>query len=66
MTGRSYTIQGSPGLRQWSPLSFVLPAQGPGSGAYTFLYAPDIRTVQVQALQPPSGPAMRFFRLMLQ
>jgi hypothetical protein len=66
MTGRSYTVLGSPDLQQWTPLSFLVPANGPGSSPYSFLYAPNISTVQIQALQPASGPVMNFFRIMLQ
>jgi len=66
MTGRSYTVQGSPDLQQWTPLSLLVPASGSSGGACSFLYAPNIGTVQIQALQPASGPVMKFFRVMLQ
>jgi hypothetical protein len=66
MTGRSYSVQGSPDLQQWTSLSFKLPASGTARAAQSYLYAPDIRAVQIQALQPPAVPPMRFFRLVLQ
>ncbi len=65
MTGRSYTLSGSADLGQWTPLSFLLPSDAPGTRR-TFYYAPSIATVQIQVVQPDSGPPMRFFRLDLE
>jgi len=66
MTGRSYTPLGSADLKTWVPMSFTIPAEGPQGATHSFYYAPDIRTLQVQAIPPPTGPTLRFFRLLLQ
>ncbi len=64
MTGRSYTAYGSADLQTWMPLSFTIPANGPGTmSAY---YAPAIAPLQIQTVQPTNGPTIRFFRLLLQ
>ncbi len=70
MTGRSYMIQGSADLQQWTSLDFTIPAEGANGPSHTFYFAPDIRTLQVQVPAnfdgtPPPGPAMGFFRLVL-
>ena len=66
MTGRSYTVLGSADLTHWTPLTFRLPTEGPSGNLYSYYTAVDIHAVQVQALQPMSGPAMRFFTVLLQ
>jgi len=66
MLGRSYTVLGSPDLRNWTALSFQIPAEGSSALMRSYYYAPDIRTLQVQAIQPAAGPQMLFFRLLLQ
>jgi hypothetical protein len=65
-TGRSYTLLGSPDLEQWVPVSFSLPVEGPAGPVHSYYYAPDIRPVQVQVMQPATGPALQFFKMMLQ
>lgn len=64
MTGRTYTAYGSPDLKNWSALAFTVPATG--SAAASSYYAPSIAPVQIQTIQPASGPQMQFFRLQLQ
>ena len=66
MTGRSYTVLGSPDLNQWTPLSFQVSGEGSLGAAQQFYYAPNISTIQVQVLPDSSGAPMRFFKLMLQ
>jgi len=66
MTGRSYTVLGSPDLNQWTPLSFQVPAEGASGAIQQFYSAPGINTVQVQVLPDPTGAPMRFFRLLMQ
>jgi hypothetical protein len=53
-------------LTQWNLLSFRLPAEGLNGPVHSFYFATDIRTLQIQGLQPSAGSPMRFFRLMLQ
>jgi hypothetical protein len=64
MTGRTYTAFGSADLQSWTPLSFSVPAVGPAVS--TSLFAPAIQPVQIQTVQPPTGPLMQFFRVQLQ
>lgn len=66
ITSRSYTLLGSPDLQQWQPLSFRIPAEGSSGPVHSYYLAPDVRSLQIQAIQPASGPAARFFKLMLQ
>lgn len=66
MTGRYYTLLGSPDLQAWTPLSFFVPAEGTNAPAHAYYYAPQIQTIQVQAIQPTTGPTMQFFKMMLQ
>ncbi len=67
MTGRSYTVLGSPDLQQWTPLSFQVQGE-PGTPApvHSYYFASGIQTLQIQVLQPATGPAMQFFRMLLQ
>jgi hypothetical protein len=64
MTGRTYAAFGSADLKNWTPLSFTVPAAGPV--AATSYYASTIQPVQIQTIQPANGPQMQFFRLQLQ
>jgi hypothetical protein len=66
MTGRYYTLLGSPDLRAWTPLTFLVPAEGANAAAHGYYFAPGIRTLQIQAIQPATGPKMQFFRILLQ
>jgi len=64
--GRSYTIGGSDNLTTWTNLYFTIPSEGTNPPALPSYYATDVRTMQVQVIQPSSGPQMKFFRLQLQ
>lgn len=64
MLGRTYTAYGSSDLKNWTALSFTIPAQG--TSAQTWYYSPDIRPLQIQTVQPTNAPQMQFFRLVLQ
>ena len=66
MTGRSYTILGSPDLQQWTPLSFRLVADGPNGTILTNYSATIIETLQVQIIPPSSPLPAQFFRIELQ
>ncbi|MGO9200809.1 MAG: hypothetical protein ACLQM8_09750 [Limisphaerales bacterium] len=66
MTGRYYTLYGSADLTTWTPLNFLVPTQGASGTAYSYYFAQGIQTVQIQAVQPATGPTMRFFRMQLQ
>jgi hypothetical protein len=64
MTGRTYTAYGSSDLKNWTPLSFTVPAAGPA--VLTSYYASNIQPVQIQTIQPANAPQAQFFRLQLQ
>ncbi len=66
ITGRTYTVLGSNDLYNWTPLSFVIPSEGPSAPPHSAFVASSVATVQVQALQPASGPQLHFFKLSLQ
>ncbi len=66
MTGRSYTVLGSPDLQQWTPLSFRLVADGPNGSIRTNYSASVIETLQVQVVQVPSAAKAAFFKIQLQ
>jgi hypothetical protein len=66
MTGRYYTLLGSPDLQAWTPLTFLITAEGAGGAAHPYYFAPTIQSLQIQAIQPTTGPTMRFFRMLLQ
>jgi hypothetical protein len=66
MTGRYYTLLGSPDLQAWTPLTFLLPAEGTNGAAHEYYFAPRIQTLQIQAIPPATGPTMQFFRMVLQ
>jgi hypothetical protein len=65
MTGRSYTVEGSADLKEWTPLAFQIPGEV-GGKVHSYYYSPGISTVPVQVIQPAAGPAMNFFQLKLQ
>lgn len=65
MTGRYYTLLGSADLQTWTPLSFSVPAEASGT-VHSYFYSPSIQDVQIQTIQPSSGPAIHFFKMMLQ
>lgn len=64
MLGRSYTAYGSPDLKNWTPLSFTVPASGPS--VINSYYSSNIQPVQIQTVQPTNAPTVQFFRLELQ
>ncbi|HEX4646130.1 MAG TPA: hypothetical protein VH598_11025 [Verrucomicrobiae bacterium] len=66
MTGRFYTLLGSADLKTWTPLNFSFPSDGPNGAAYGYYFSPGIQTLQIQTIQPSTGPTMRYFKMMLQ
>ncbi len=65
MTGRSYTVMGSTDAQHWTPVPFLIPAEGPSGPTHTFYFAPGIQTLQVQVL-PPAPSSAFFMTVMLQ
>jgi hypothetical protein len=66
MLGRTYSAYGSTDLRNWTLISFTIPARSATATAQTFYYAPNIQPLQIQTVQPTNTPTMQFFRLQLQ
>jgi hypothetical protein len=66
MTGRSYTVLGSSDLNTWTPLSFNLPTDAPGTQAQSFFYSSTIQNVQVQVNVPAPASAAMFLKVLLQ
>ena len=64
MTARTYTAYGSPDLKNWTQLSFTIPAAGPVPQAS--YYSATIQPLQIQTQQPTNTPTMQFFKLLLQ
>jgi hypothetical protein len=62
--GHTYTASGSPDLKNWTPLSFTIPAVG--STPLTSYYSSSNQPVQIQTIQPGPTPQIQFFRLQLQ
>ena len=63
---RSYTVEGSNDLHNWTPLSFVVPSEGATAAARTSYLATNTRVLRV-AVGPFSDEitAPKFFRLMV-
>lgn len=66
MAGRYYTLLGSSDLQAWTPLAFLIPAEGANGAAHPYYFAPAVQTLQIQAIQPTTGPTLQFFRMLLQ
>lgn len=66
INGRSYSLQGSTDLGQWSPVQFRLVAAGAESQPVSTYVAADIRRLQVQVATPAGQPSPQFFKLILE
>lgn len=66
INGRSYSLQGSTDLGQWSPVQFRLVAAGSEGQPLSTYVAGDIRRVQVQVATPAGQPIPQFFKLILE
>jgi hypothetical protein len=64
--GRTYSLQASANLQQWTPVSFgVLSGSTTGPLRATY-YASDVRYLQVEVPAPAGGVAYRYFRALVQ
>jgi hypothetical protein len=62
--GRSYTIHASESMDQWTPVSFNLATDPPGTAGRANFRAADTRLIRARvAPAADSGPAYRFFKL---
>ncbi len=66
INGRSYSLQGSTDLGQWSPVQFRLVAAGSEGQPLSTYVAVDIRRVQVQVATSAGQPIPQFFKLILE
>jgi len=64
LTGRSYTLQRSADLRNWTNSTFKIPALG--SSTYAFYTANSDQTILVQLVLPAPTPTNQFFRIQQQ
>jgi hypothetical protein len=62
--GRSYTIEASPDLQNWTPVEFRILAHGPGAPQLRSYYASEVRVLRVEAV-PPDGPGPFFFKALV-
>lgn len=65
ITGRSYTVLGSPDLETWLPVEFRLTTDAPGTPAWSYYRATDVRVLRVEVVPAPERPGMRFFKVMV-
>ena len=64
MTGRTYSVNGSSDLKNWTPVAFAIPANGPVT--MTSFYSSQVQPLQFQTIQPTNGPILQFFQFELQ
>ena len=64
IAGRTYTASGSSNLKTWTPLSFTIPALGPGS--MTSYHSTTNQPLQIRTMPPGTASPSEFFRLQLQ
>lgn len=66
LRGRTYTIQASPDLRQWSPVGFrIVSGRTPGALQNSY-YGADMRTLHIEVPPPSGGDTNRYFRALVQ
>lgn len=63
--GRHYTVQVSPNLQTWTPVSFRLTSDGPGGALRTDYPSPDVRLLRIEVPSEP-GTTNRYFRAFVQ
>jgi hypothetical protein len=66
VTGRTYTVLGSPDLQNWSPVAFNLASDGVGAPTRAAYLAPSVAPVQVQVVPAPPGTSSQFYRIQVQ
>lgn len=64
--GRSYSIVRSTDLKNWSPVTFRIPAEGDEAPARSLYQAEDVRILRVETQAGGEGGAAGFFKLILQ
>jgi hypothetical protein len=66
ITGRYYSVLGSPDALNWSPLSFFLPSDDPQGAPRTSYYATSITTLEVYVVPPTGAVKAQFYRIQVQ
>lgn len=64
--GRTYTVYGSANLGDWDPVAFRIPAEGDDAPVRGHYQANDVRNIRITVPPATEGPAMRFFKLMVE
>jgi hypothetical protein len=65
VAGRSYTVQSSSDLKNWSAVPFNLPGDTLGVSYRSYYYAPSVAPVQVY-VAPPASSKAQFYRVLVQ
>jgi hypothetical protein len=63
ISGRTYTIQGTTNLVDWSPMSFRLPGGATAALPVQDYYIRGSQLTEVEVLLPAAQPPVRFFRM---
>lgn len=66
VTGRTYSLVGSPDLQTWKPVQFRVSANGTTGPVQERLLASTVKTVRIEAVGDGVEPAPTFFRLVLE
>ncbi len=66
VSGRTYSVLGSPDLRQWTPLQFRLTTDSPGAPPRSSYQANATGAIDVRVVPTPSVSPVQFFRIQLQ
>jgi hypothetical protein len=65
VAGRSYAVQSSSDLKNWSEVPFNLPGDALGIPYRSYYYAPSVAPVQVY-VAPPASHSAQFYRILVQ
>jgi hypothetical protein len=66
VTGRSYTVLGSPDLHNWTPVAFNLSTDTQGAPTRTFYFATGTASIQVYLAPPALSVPAQFYRVLVQ
>jgi hypothetical protein len=66
VTGRSYTVLGSPDLRNWTPVAFNLSTDTQGGPTRTFYLATGTASIEVYLAPPALSVSAQFYRVLVQ
>ena len=64
--GRTYTLLASTDLKAWTPINFLIPANGPGAASQPSYRATDVHILRVEPIPANGQPAGIYFRVQAQ